>query len=90
MTTKQLAARVRKYFRLYGKQNLSGIEISSEVGKTDVEMIHLTYLAEDDNEVGVFYDDNKWFIPLDEMTYKELNTICKRIEKNVGINKKKK
>lgn len=77
MTTNQYRQRIKKYFRLYGSQNLSGIKLTE---KDSNAIYNLTTLDEDMGEVGVYCNNNSWFIPLDELTYSELKKICINIE----------
>lgn len=77
MTTKQLAARVRKYYREKGSISLHGMAIP-EMTQGAGQLIVLDRLCEDDGEIGVMCVGDKWFIPLDELTYRELAQILKR------------
>lgn len=86
MTTKQLIARIRKYYRLYGEQNMVGIEIPILEDMTG-ELVKIEKVGIDDGEIGVFCKNGSWFIPLDELVYKELSKIMKNIYINVSKKK---
>jgi len=76
MTTKQLIARVKKYFRVNGSISLKGMsvhEMTQGMGK----MINLDRLCVDDNQLGVMAVQNSWFIPLEELTFSELKNVLK-------------
>ena len=81
MTTVQLIARIRKYYRLYGDQNLSGIELRIDLDSD--KQTELEKLTMDDGELGVMLENGTWFIPLNELVYKELSKIMKRIYQNI-------
>lgn len=86
MTTKQLIARIKKYYRLYGEQSLTGIDVPINDDLTG-ETVSLEKLGTDDGEIGVFCRNNSWFIPLEELVYKELSKVMKNIY--VNLSKKK-
>lgn len=76
MTTKQLAARVRKLYKEKGSISLNGMQIHEyEDGKGD--LMTLDRVCVDDNELGVMCVGDNWFIPIDELTYRELMKIVK-------------
>jgi hypothetical protein len=77
MTTKQLLARVRKYYREKGSISLQGMEVP-EMTQGAGNLVQLDRLCEDDGELGVMCVGEKWFIPLNELTYRELAQILKR------------
>ena len=76
MTTKQLVARVRKLYKEKGSIHLNGMQVHEyEGGKGD--LVALDRVCMDDNELGVMCVGEKWFIPLTELTYRELMNIVK-------------
>ena len=76
MTTKQLVARVRKLYKEKGSIHLNGMQVHEhEGGKGD--LVTLDRVSVDDNELGVMCVGEKWFIPLTELTYRELMKIVK-------------
>ena len=77
MTTKQLLARVRKYYREKGSISLQGMAVP-EMTQGAGNLVQLDRLCEDDGELGVMCVGEKWFIPLSELTYRELAQILKR------------
>lgn len=76
MTTKQLAARIRKYYKTYGSISLKGMIIPCMTNGTGAPYI-LDRLCEDDNEIGVMCVGDEWFVSLNELTYSELSKIVK-------------
>ena len=76
MTKKQLVARVNKLYNEKGSIHLNGMQVHwDEGGKGD--LVTLDRVCVDDNELGVMLVGDKWFIPLDELTYRELVKIVK-------------
>lgn len=74
MTTKQLEARLKKYFRTYGSISLNGMTIPSLDNGTGAPFI-LDRTCKDDNEIGVMCKGNNWFIPTSQLKYKEISQI---------------
>ena len=76
MTTKQLEAKVKKLYKENGSIQLNGMQVHEyEGGKGD--LVTLDRVCVDDNELGVMCVGEKWFIPLTELTYRELMKIVK-------------
>lgn len=76
MTTKQLVARVRKLYKEKGSISLNGMTVHEcEGGQGD--LVTLDRVCIDDDELGVMCVGDKWFIPLTELTYRELMKIVK-------------
>lgn len=76
MTTKQLVARVKKLYKENGSIHLNGMQVHEyEDGEDD--LVTLDRVCMDDNELGVMCVGEKWFIPLTELTYRELMKIVK-------------
>lgn len=76
MTTKQLVARVKKLYKENGSIRLNGMQVHEyEDGEGD--LVTLDRVCMDDNELGVMCVGEKWFIPLTELTYRELMKIVK-------------
>lgn len=76
MTTKQLVARVNKLYNEKGSIHLNGMKVHEyEGGKGN--LLTLDRLCMDDDELGAMCDGETWFIPLTELTYRELMKIAK-------------
>lgn len=76
MTAKQLVAKVKKLYNEKGSIQLNGMQVPEyEGGKGD--LVTLDRVCMDDNELGVMCVGEKWFIPLGELTYRELMKIVK-------------
>lgn len=76
MTTKQLVARVRKLYKENGSIHLNGMQVQEYEGG-EGDLVTLDRVCVDDNELGVMCVGEKWFIPLTELTYRELMKIVK-------------
>ena len=76
MTTKQLVARVKKLYNENGSINLNGMQVHEYEGG-EGDLVTLDRVCVDDNELGVMCVGEKWFIPLNELTYSELMKIVK-------------
>lgn len=76
MTTKQLVARVRKLYKEKGSIHLNGMQVQEYEG-VEGNLVTLDRVCVDDNELGVMCVGEKWFIPLTELTYRELMKIVK-------------
>ena len=82
MTTKQLEAKVKKLYKENGSIQLNGMQVHEyEGGKGD--LVTLDRVCVDDNELGVMCVGEKWFIPLNELTYRELMKIVKTYQNKV-------
>ena len=82
MTTKQLEAKVKKLYKENGSIYLNGMQVHEyEGGKGD--LVTLDRVCADDNELGVMCVGEKWFIPLTELTYRELMKIVKMYQNKV-------
>ena len=76
MTIKQLIAKIEKLYSEKGSVSLNGMQIHEyEGGKGD--LMTLDRVCIDDNELGVMCIGDKWFVPLNELTYRELMKIIK-------------
>jgi hypothetical protein len=76
MTTKQLVARVKKLYKEKGSISLNGMQVHEYEGG-EGDLVTLDRVCVDDNELGVMCVGEKWFIPLTELTYRELMKIVK-------------
>jgi hypothetical protein len=76
MTTKQLVARVKKLYKENGSIHLNGMQVHEYEGG-EGDLVTLDRVCVDDNELGVMCVGEKWFIPLTELTYRELMKIVK-------------
>ena len=76
MTTKQLVAGVRKLYKENGSIHLNGMQVHEYEGE-EGDLVTLDRVCVDDNELGVMCVGEKWFIPLTELTYRELMKIVK-------------
>ena len=76
MTTKQLVARVKKLYKEKGSIHLNGMQVSEYEGE-ESDLVTLDRVCVDDNELGVMCVGEKWFIPLTDLTYRELMKIVK-------------
>lgn len=85
MTTKQLVAKIKKLYREHGAVKFNSgdmICLYAEKNKQTLEnMIPVNRLCMDNDELGVMCGNNDWFIPLTELTYKELINIVKMYSK---------
>ena len=82
MTTKQLAAKVRRLYRENGNMFLTNFRVSrNQDGKGD--MIAVNYTCMDEGQIGITCDKGKWFIPVEELTYSELKYIVNAYEKTI-------
>lgn len=76
MTTKQLVSKIQKLYKEKGSIQLNGMQVHEyEGGKGN--LVTLDRVCMDDNELGVMCVCEKWFIPLGELTYRELMKIVK-------------
>jgi hypothetical protein len=76
MTTNQHVARVKKLYKEKGSIHLNGMQVHEYEGG-EGDLVTLDRVCEDDNELGVMCVGEKWFIPLTELTYRELMKIVK-------------
>ncbi len=85
MTTKQLVAKIKKLYKEHGEVKFNSGDmlcLYTEKNKQTLEnMIPIDRLCIDDNVLGVMCVGENWFIPLTELTYKELMNIVKMYPK---------
>lgn len=82
MTTKQLAAKLRRLYKEKGNMFLTNFHISrNKDGKGDI--IDADYTCMYEGQVGITCDKGKWFIPIEELTYSELKHIINQYEKTI-------
>ncbi len=79
MTVKQLVARVKKLYKEKGSIRLNGMQVNGYENK-EGDLVTLDRVCMDGDELGVMCVGDKWFIPLTELTYKELMKIVKMYE----------
>ena len=72
----QLIDRVKKLHKEKGSISLNGMFVPMGKGGTGL-MIELDKICVDDGDLGAMCSGGRWFIPLDELTYRELEKIIK-------------
>ena len=82
MTTKQLEAKVKKLYKENGSIYLNGMQVHEYEGG-EGNLVTLDRVCMDDKELGVMCVCEKWFIPLTELTYRELMKIVKMYQNKV-------
>lgn len=76
MTTKQLIEKVKKLYNEKGSVSLNGMQVHEyRGGKGDLVTLDRVFV--DNNELCVLCVGGMLFIPLSELTYRELNRIVK-------------